>query len=218
MPENPLVKKLKIQSGQRLLILNAPAEYLDQLDRLPGEIVVSQKPEGIFDLVQLFARSKAELEKLATQAISALRPDGMFWVSYPKKSSKVQSDLTMYDGWEALTKAGYDGIALVSIDDTWSAARFRPGAKVKRGSNRQSQVEKFIDMKKRAVKLPADFQSALKKGKKAWEFFQTLSFTNRKEYVVWIVEAKQLETRKQRLRLSMEKLRKGLKNPSAKSR
>ena len=218
MSENPLVKKLKIQSGQRLLIMNAPEGYLDQFDRLPSETVVSKKPEGIFDFVQLFATSKAELDKLAPQAISALKPDGMFWISYPKKSSKIQSDLTMYNGWEVLTKAGYYGIALISIDDTWSAARFRPKAAVKRRPGGQSELAKFIDMKKRVVKLPADFQSALKKGKKAWEFFQTLSFTNRKEYVVWIIEAKQPETRKKRIKLSMEKLQNGLKNPSAKSR
>jgi len=218
MPENPLSKKLKIQAGQRLLILNAPEGYVEKLGPLPSVVTLADRPEGAFDFVQLFAQSQSELDRLAPRAIASLKPGGMFWIAYPKKTSNIQSDLAMYHGWEILEKSGYDGVALISIDDTWSAARFRPKTAGRRARRGKSDIEKYIDMKKRLVKLPEDFHGALKKSKKAAEYFKSLSFTNRKEYVVWIITAKQLETRKKRLKLAVEKLNRGLKNPAAKGR
>lgn len=53
-------------------------------------------------------------------------------MSYPKKSSKVKTDLTRDIGWDVVTDVGWTGIAQVSIDDTWSATRFRPADDVGR--------------------------------------------------------------------------------------
>ena len=64
------------------------------------------------------------------------------------------------------------------------------------------------------VHAPADFAVILRKHKKESVFFNTLSFTNKKEYIEWIVSAKREETRNDRLKGSIEKLGKGWKNPS----
>lgn len=217
MSENALLKKLRMLPGQRVLLMNAPEGYRESLGRVPGETTILTAAQGQFDFIQLFAKSKTELEKLAPRAAAALKPDGMFWICYPKKTSNNQSDLTMYHGWEITDVLGLDGVALISIDDTWSAARFRPKTSVKKKKqNSTSETAKYIDMAKRVVKLPKDFQDVLQKNKKALEVFNTLAFTNRKEYVVWIVEAKQDATRKKRIKLTLEKLKRGLKNPAAK--
>lgn len=71
------------------------------------------------------------------------------------------------------------------------------------------------DTEERIVEMPADFQAALEKSKKAKDFYDTLSFTNRKEYAVWISSAKKSETREKRLAESITKLLAGKKNPSA---
>ena len=63
------------------------------------------------------------------------------------------------------------------------------------------------------MNLPGDFAEVLKKNKKAEDFFQTLSFTNKKEYVEWIVTAKREETRQERIKGTIERLEKGWKNP-----
>ena len=63
------------------------------------------------------------------------------------------------------------------------------------------------------VKLPDDLAAALKKNKKANEFFQSLSFTNKKEYIEWIVTAKQEKTRTERVAGTIERLNKQWKNP-----
>ncbi len=63
------------------------------------------------------------------------------------------------------------------------------------------------------MNLPGDFAEVLKKNKKAEDFFQTLSFTNKKEYVEWIVTARREETRQERVKGTIERLEKGWKNP-----
>ena len=76
-------------------------------------------------MVQIFARTKAELEAYAPVALVALGPKGILWLSYPKGSSKRQTDLTRDAGWDTLTAAGLENVAQVSIDDTGRPAASR---------------------------------------------------------------------------------------------
>lgn len=69
------------------------------------------------------------------------------------------------------------------------------------------------DIEPRTIEVPEDFQLLLNQNPEAREFFEKLSFTNRKEYVQWIISAKKTETRERRLRESIEKLLKGIKHP-----
>jgi hypothetical protein len=76
-------------------------------------------------------------------------------------------------------------------------------------------VEIQKDVEERIVEVPEDLKVALSKSKKAEEFYDTLSFTNRKEYAVWVSSAKKVETREKRVAESIKKLLAGKKNPSA---
>src|SRR5262249_45339349 len=105
-------------------------DYLSMLQPLPDGAEVKTEGAGTFDLVQLFVGNKAELESKALAAIKALKPGGMLWFSLPKKTSKVQSDLTRDKGWDSVREAGFEGVSLISVDDTWSAMRFRPLSEV----------------------------------------------------------------------------------------
>lgn len=130
MATTPLSKKLRIQPGQRMLILNAPGRYLEELGPLPEEVEVAQTPEGKFDFVHVFVKNVAELERLGLVGIDAVVHDGLLWISYPKKSSKVTTDLTRDVGWDVVAEAGLRPVTQVSINDTWSALRFRPVERV----------------------------------------------------------------------------------------
>jgi uncharacterized protein YdeI (YjbR/CyaY-like superfamily) len=77
-------------------------------------------------------------------------------------------------------------------------------------------VSKYTDAKTKTVILPQDFETALKQKTKAGEFYNALSFTNRKEYVIWIVSARREETRKDRIEKAIQKLVSGKQNPAAK--
>jgi len=125
-----ILKKLRMQPGQRVLILNPPPGYLEGLGDLPEGVRVADQPEGTFEFVQGFARDLAQLEKLAPVAAQAVKHDGLLWVAYPKKSAEVESDLSREVVWETVAKTGLRPVAQVSVNDVWSALQFRPLEKV----------------------------------------------------------------------------------------
>lgn len=135
MPESALAKKLKLKSGQRAAILNAPEGYLEQLRPLPDGVDLLDRVEGQVDWAQLFVKNKAELERIAPEVIGALKPESLLWISFPKGTSKIQTDLTRDKGWDSLQQAGLKWITLISVNDTWSAFAVRP---YKPGEKRQS--------------------------------------------------------------------------------
>jgi len=98
MADSSLVKKLGLKPGWRALILNAPDGYRELLDPLPEGIDLTATPDGTFDFVQLFARNKADLARYAPEAIAAVKPGGMLWISFPKKTSQIQTDISRDTG------------------------------------------------------------------------------------------------------------------------
>jgi hypothetical protein len=130
MADNPLARKLLIKPGNRLLVLNEPADWLERLGPLPDGVEVAAGPREPVDVVHLFVARKAEVDAHAPAAMAAARPGGVLWASYPKRSAKVATDLTRDRGWEAFAEAGWRPVTQVSVDDVWSALRFRPLAEV----------------------------------------------------------------------------------------
>jgi hypothetical protein len=126
MAENALAKKLKLKPAQRAAIVNAPEGYLRELSPLPDGVEITDKLTGKFDWVQIFVKSKAEADKLTPRAVKALKPQSMLWMSFPKGSSKIQTDLTRDKGWEVLQQVDLRWLVLVSVNDTWSAFALRP--------------------------------------------------------------------------------------------
>lgn len=135
MPESPLAKKLKLKPGQRAVLVNAPDGYVNELRPLPDDVTLADKLSGNFDWIQVFVKTQAELDKLIPRVVRALNPEGMLWISFPKGTSKIQTDLTRDKGWDALQKTNLKWITLVSVNDTWSAFSLRP---YKPGEARQS--------------------------------------------------------------------------------
>jgi hypothetical protein len=126
MTDNALIKKLQLKLGQHALFINAPEGYVAALGTLPDGVALVDGPAGTLDFVQLFVRDSAELAKYAPAALAAIKRDGVFWISYPKKSSGVVSDLTRDAGWAPITAAGLRPVTQIAVDETWSAVRWRP--------------------------------------------------------------------------------------------
>ena len=218
MAGNTLTKKLLVQENQTLAVLNAPEGFWEQLRPLPSKTSLDKSLRGSYDWILLFAYQQADLEKWAAAAVKDLNKDGILWIAYPKKTSKIKTDLSRDHGWSVLEKLQFQAVSLIAIDETWSAARFRTKTAIAKNKKSSSTLEfdkisDYIDVTKRTVELPLDFKQALQKNKKAATFFEHLSFTNRKEYVVGILQAKKEETRKARILLYVQKLEAGLKNP-----
>ncbi len=131
-----LFRKLKLKPHTRAAILYAPEGFprgegdLPEGVRLVDEGGLSQEPQGAFDFVHLFVRSVAELEERAPMALGAVKYDGLLWISYPKKSGPIKTDITRDVGWDVVREAGLRPVAQISVDETWSALRFRPAERV----------------------------------------------------------------------------------------
>jgi hypothetical protein len=126
MSDSALLKKLNVKPGQRLIMLNPPEGYLARLEPLPEGVEQASTLEGNFDLLQLFVKNQAELAEYAPKVVQAAKPKGFLWIAYPKRSSKIETDLSRDVGWEAMRQLGWEGVTLISIDDNWSCFRFRP--------------------------------------------------------------------------------------------
>lgn len=222
MNVGPLAKKLQIKSSYKVLLLNSPESYIDSLNPLPQNTTVEFIPEGTYDFVQLFVKNSSELHSDLEKLWPHLRPETVFWITYPKKSSGIPSDLGTMQSWEETARYELKGVASAAIDQTWTALRFRPADQVKKSASANGEISqnnsysRYIDIQNRVIALPEEVKNMLEKNPNASNFFNDLSFTNKKEYVIWILSAKQEQTRKNRLSKMFEMLLNGKKNPAAK--
>ncbi len=132
MPESAIAKKMKLKPNLKAAVINAPESYVDMLKH---DTALSPTLNGKFDWIQIFVRNKEELDALAPKAAKALNPESMLWISFPKGTSKIQTDLTRDKGWESLQSLDLKWITLVSVNETWSAFALRP---YKEGEEKQS--------------------------------------------------------------------------------
>jgi hypothetical protein len=132
MASSSLAKKLQLKAGQRVVILNAPPGYLDEIAPLPEGVEYAAGPEGSFDFVQVFVKNIEDLERLLPIAMGAVKHDALLWIAYPKGGAKAGTDLNRDILWNAVSPQGLSGVALVSLNDVWSAMRFRPSERVGR--------------------------------------------------------------------------------------
>src|SRR5690242_4293608 len=121
---SPLARKLKMKPGVRAAVVSPPADYLVRLDP-PPDVAVSDSMVGTYDWIQVFVRTLADLAAIVEPLVAGLAPTGIAWISYPKGSSKIQTDLTRDRGWEPLEGSDLMWLSLVSVDDTWSAFGLR---------------------------------------------------------------------------------------------
>ncbi|HXC80044.1 MAG TPA: hypothetical protein VNU19_23695 [Candidatus Acidoferrum sp.] len=129
---SPLAKKLRLQPDHHVAIINAPEGYIDGLAPAPTRISTDLQPPELFDAVQLFVNGEEELRDLGPSAIRAVKPDGILWVTYPNgERTRGVTDLPASPEWikqdvlgEITSEFGYKPVALVKIDDHWTALRF----------------------------------------------------------------------------------------------
>jgi hypothetical protein len=83
-----------------------------------------ETPQRAFDYVHLFVTERATLEAVATKLFDVLKPDGMLWISWPKKSSRVPTDVTEDVLREILLPPGLVDVKVCAVDETWSGLKF----------------------------------------------------------------------------------------------
>ena len=119
----PLSKKLGYKAGQRICAPGAPSNYRKMLGPLPEGIDFQARVSKTTDVVHLFSRSKAELAKNLEAWLKVLGPDAVIWVSWPKKSSKVETDITEDTIRAVALPMGLVDIKVCAVDETWSGLK-----------------------------------------------------------------------------------------------
>ncbi len=209
-------QKLKIKTGDILLPINAPTNFEATLKPLPDDAFIDPKANN-FSQVHWFVKNKADVDKQLKNVLSKVKGNIICWIYYPKGSSGIQTDLTRDKGWDSLLNhKNLQWLTLISFDETWSAFGFREQTeadKVKEAKPKERPIFDYIDAVNKTIRLPLELETALQANKTAADYFASLSFSNKKEYVEWIVTAKQEKTKQERVAGAIEKLEKKWKNP-----
>lgn len=120
----PLPKKLGIKEDFRVAMLDTPAEVRAELRDALAKCRVANDTSGPLDFIFLFSRSRADLASRLQQATKALAPAGMLWLSWPKKSSGVATDLTEDIVRQAGLEAGLVDVKVCAVTEVWSGLKF----------------------------------------------------------------------------------------------
>jgi hypothetical protein len=129
----PLTKKLGIKPGSNVFVDGAPMAYEQLLEPMPDDVNVQSAIDPSTDVVHLFSTSRAELAVALKRSLGHLRPDAALWVSWPKKASKVPTDITEDTIRDLAIPLGLVDIKVCAVDDIWSGLKLvvrkehRPG-------------------------------------------------------------------------------------------
>jgi hypothetical protein len=120
----PLPKKLGIKPGMSITVLNAPMNVHALLGELPDRVAISTRLSGHHDLVLTFVTRQVDFATRVSALTTAIAPDGMIWVAWPKRASKIETDMTEDVIREiVLPSTGLVDVKVCAIDNVWSGLK-----------------------------------------------------------------------------------------------
>jgi len=119
----PLAKKLGIKDGFRIRIVNQPAGYFDLFTDLPLDIEILEEKKTRKNLVHYFTKQFRELQRDIIALRNEIETDGMIWISWPKKASKVSTDITEDLIRNLALSNGLVDIKVCAVDEIWSGLK-----------------------------------------------------------------------------------------------
>lgn len=122
--KRPLYKKLGYKAGMVAAWVQTPAEYDSLLGPLPEPITIEHTLTQTYDLIHFFTKEQTELEAQFPQLKAAVKQNGMIWISWPKKASKVATDLSEDVIRQIGLEMGLVDVKVCAVDQVWSALKF----------------------------------------------------------------------------------------------
>lgn len=123
--KTPLTEKLGIKAGYKIATFSEPPYYMELLSHLPKDVEIIRQPEeDSMDFIHLFARDISDMQELVPKAIKALKKNGSLWVSWPKGSSGIQTDISRDTIRNYVLQTDLVDVKVAAIDDTWSGLKF----------------------------------------------------------------------------------------------
>jgi hypothetical protein len=130
----PLAKKLGIKSSTKLFVKDGPANYMQLVSPLPEGVQLVRRLGSETDIVHIFVTERARLREALRGSLAEMKPDAAIWVSWPKGTSKVQTDITEDTIREVALPMGLVDVKVCAVDDIWSGLKL-----VLRKENRKSR-------------------------------------------------------------------------------
>jgi hypothetical protein len=219
--ENSFLKKLQVKPGYTVKVIDAPEHAAAIFGDIPSNIVLKYNEETNFNVLITFTVNKEQLHGQIKNNLKNIDAKTIFWILYPKKSSKIKSDLDLMKSWDELNIFGLTPCASAAVNETWTALRLKLISEVKPSGMRNDHIKtnqygEYIDPVNKTIKLPEDLKVVLEADPGALAYFNQLAYSHRKEYVLWVLSAKQEKTRVSRIEKSLTLLLTNKKNPSEK--
>jgi hypothetical protein len=123
--EKSIVEKLHLKPGMTILFIDSPPGYTERIGRLPDGVRIIDVPEKDVDIVQAFVESMSEFESLVTELRPFLKSSSIIWVTYPKGTSGIETDLNRDIIWKRSKELGMEASANFAVDEVWSAMRLK---------------------------------------------------------------------------------------------
>lgn len=124
MTEKTIPEKLQVKAGKTFRVIGQPESTRQLLAQLPQGAAFAADDEPA-DVVLIFVKSMEEVKTTIPLNDQVLKPDGIPWLAYPKKTSAIKTDLDRDIIWRYLNTIGWTGVAMIAIDDTWSGFRMK---------------------------------------------------------------------------------------------
>lgn len=119
----PLIKKLGIKAGFKVRVINAPDYYFDLLGEIPADVVFLQRKGKQVDFIHLFAKDLATFKKSFDKIKDEIKKDGMIWVSWYKKASKIPTDMNENVIRNTALSIGLVDVKVCAVDTQWSGLK-----------------------------------------------------------------------------------------------
>jgi hypothetical protein len=126
MSGNDLFQKMFVKPGMKFLVVGLPQELQALYDQVPDGLSLLFQPELEADVIQVFVKNEQELRTRLEELPQYLKkPSGILWISYPKGTSGVSTDINRDSLWPIAASFQFSPNRQVSVDDVWSALRFK---------------------------------------------------------------------------------------------
>jgi hypothetical protein len=132
----PLVQKLGIKAGATVTLIGPPANYRKLLGKIPAGVKFSKKASHGMEFGHLFTKSRSDLDAILKELRGKIADSGTLWISWPKKSSGVATDITEDVIRAVALPRGFVDVKVCAVDETWSGLKLM----IRRG-NRKSKTK-----------------------------------------------------------------------------
>jgi hypothetical protein len=119
----PLGKKLGIREGFKIRLVNEPANYFDLVADMPQHVTRVNEKKTSKDLVHFFTKKTADLQREITSLRNEIFPNGILWISWPKKTAKIETDVTEDVIRNIALENGLVDVKVCAVDEIWSGLK-----------------------------------------------------------------------------------------------